>query len=211
MAKRKTSGASPSGPEKSSPKRSASPAQGAISKAQAVYQLKITLRGARPPIWRRVQVKDMTLAELHGIIQEAMGWGFSHLYSFKVGGVEYGDPMMTGDELDMEDDGKARLSRLIRGENFKFSYTYDFGDNWDHEILVEKILPPENDRDYPVCLAGKRACPPEDIGGVWGYLEFVAAMADPKHPRHEEFSEWFEDPFDPEAFEIDEVNRRLLG
>ncbi len=119
--------------------------------------------------------------------------------------------MTTGGELDMEDDGKARLSRIIGGENFKFSYTYDFGDNWEHEILVEKILPPEEDRDYPVCLAGKRACPPEDIGGVWGYMEFVEAMRDPKHPRHEEFSEWCEDPFDPEAFDVDEVNGRLLG
>jgi hypothetical protein len=207
MAKRKSSSEGAAG----SAKAAAKPRSEPVKKTGAVYQLKITLRDVRPPIWRRVQVKDCTLAELHEIIQVAMGWEFAHLYSFKVDGVDYGDLGMTGDELDMRDDRRAKLSRLVRGEKFKFRYTYDFGDNWEHEIVVEKILSPEEGKTYPVCVDGKRAGPPEDVGGAWGYMDFVDAMRDPKHPQHGEFTEWFEDPFDPEAFDIDEVNRELAG
>ena len=213
MAKRKNGSASEAGSGKPPAKRSAKPKSKTepVKKTEAVYQLKITLRDVRPPIWRRVQVKDCSLAELHEIIQVAMGWEFSHLYSFEVNGVEYGDLDMTGDELDMKDDRRAKLSRLVRGEEFKFHYTYDFGDNWQHDIVVEKVLPPEAGKTYPVCVHGKRSGPPEDVGGPWGYMGFVEAMRDPKHPQHDEFTEWYEDPFDPEAFDIDEVNRRLAG
>ena len=207
MAKRKNSGEGMPGSGKKPAKRTAK--SDPVKKTEAVYQLKITLRDVRPPVWRRVQVEDCTLAELHEIIQVAMGWKFSHLYSFEVDGSEYGDPEMTGGELDMKSDRRAKLSRLIRGEKFKFSYTYDFGDNWEHEILVEKILPPEDGRAYPVCVDGKRAGPPEDVGGAWGYMELIEAVRDPNHERHEEFQEWFEDEFDPEAFDIDAVNLRL--
>src|SRR4029077_785870 len=133
-------------------------------------------------------------------IQVAMGWDFSHLYSFEVNGIDYGDPEMTGGELDMEDDSRAKLSHLVPGEKFKFHYTYDFGDSWEHEIVVEKLLPPEKGRAYPVCVDGKRACPPEDVGGAWGYLEFIEAKRNPDHERHDELSEWFEGEFDPEEF-----------
>ena len=186
------------------------PGREPVKKTGAVYQLKIALRNVRPRIWRRVQVRDCTLAELHEIIQVAMGWEFSHLYSFNIGGVDYGDLDMTGDELDMKDARRARLCRLVRGEKFKFRYTYDFGDNWEHEIVVEKILPPEEGKTYPVCVDGKRAGPPEDVGGVWGYMDFIEAIRDPKHPQHRELAEWYEAPFDPEAFDIDELNRRLV-
>ena len=209
MAKRKTSGEGAADSAKASAQQATEPKPEPINKAKAVYQLKITLRDFRPPIWRRVQVKDCTLSELHEVIQVAIGWQFSHLYAFEVDGIEYSDPDMTGGELDIKDDRRAKLSRLVRGEEFKFHYTYDFGDNWEHEIVVEKILPLEKGRNYPVCVAGKRADPPEDVGAGWGYMEFVEAMRDPKHPRHAEFKEWYEDPFDPEAFDIDEVNRRL--
>jgi hypothetical protein len=211
MARRKTSSEGSSTPGKPPAKRAATPKAQAepVKETGVVYQLKITLRDSRPPIWRRVQVKDSTLSQLHPIIQAAMGWEFSHLYSFKVDGIDYADPDMTGDDLEMEDDRKAKLSRLVTGEKFKFRYTYDFGDNWQHDIVVEKVLPPEPGKTYPVCVDGKRAGPPEDIGGVWGYVEFIEAMQDPKHPRHDEFADWFEDEFDPEVFDIDEVNRRL--
>lgn len=209
MAKRKSSSEDATGSAKPPAGRAAKPKAGPAEKAGAVYQLKITLRGVRPPIWRRVQVKDCSLAELHEVIQVAMGWESYHLYAFEVGGIEYGDLDMRDDPFEMKDDRRARLSRLVRGEKFKFHYTYDFGDNWEHEIVVEKILSPEEGKSYPVCVAGKRAGPPEDVGGVWGYVEFVEAMRDPKHPQHRELSEWYEDPFDPEAFDIDEVNRRL--
>jgi hypothetical protein len=211
MAKRKTSSKGASAPGKEPVKRAAKPKPKAepVKKTEALYQLKITLRDSRPPIWRRVQVEDCTLAELHEIIQVVMGWEFAHLYSFKVDGIDYADLDMTGDELDMKDDRKAKLSRLVRGEKFKFRYTYDFGDNWEHEIVVEKILAPEEGQTYPICVDGKRAGPPEDVGGVWGYFEFIEAMQNPKHARHAEFAEWFEDEFDPEAFDIETVNSQL--
>jgi len=207
MAKRKTSSEGVPATGKTPAKRRATSEP--VKKTEAIYQLKITLRGVQPPIWRRVQIKDCTLSELHEIIQMAMGWDFSHLYSFEVNRIDYGNPEMTGDDLDMEDDRRAKLSRLVRGEKFKFRYTYDFGDNWEHEILVEKILPPEEGRAYPVCVDGKRACPPEDVGGTWRYMELIEAVRDPDHERHEEFKDDFKDELDPEAFNIDAVNMRL--
>jgi Plasmid pRiA4b ORF-3-like protein len=207
MAKRKTSGEDVPASGKKPAKRAAKSEP--VKKTEAVYQLKITLRDVRPPVWRRVQVEDCTLSELHKIIQVAMGWEFSHLYSFEVTGIDYGDHEMTGGDLDMENDRRAKLSRLVRGEKFKFGYTYDFGDNWEHEIVVEKILLPEEGRAYPVCVDGKRACPPEDVGGAWGYMELIEAIRDPDHERHEEFEDEFQDEFDPDVFDIDAVNRRL--
>ena len=202
-----------SGSGKPPAKRAAKPKAKAepVKKTEAVYQLKITLRDIRPPIWRRVQVKDCTLAELHEIIQVAMGWEFSHLYSFEVDGIDYGDLDMTGDELDMKDDRRAKLSRLVRGEKFKFRYTYDFGDNWEHEIVVEKILPPEEGKTYPVCVDGKRAGPPEDVGapGVTWISSRPCATRNIRSTMSSRSG--IDDPFDPEAFDIDEVNRELAG
>jgi hypothetical protein len=175
--------------------------------AGKVYQLKITLMDIRPPIWRRVLVPDCPLTRLHEIIQVAMGWENYHLYDFEAGGERYTDPRGMAD-LDMEDASRARLSQVARKEKAKFRYTYDFGDNWQHEVLVEKVLPPEEGQAYPVCVAGKRACPPEDVGGPWGYLEFAEAIQDPEHERHEEFLEW-RGEFDPEAFDPDAVNEKL--
>ena len=178
-----------------------------LKAAGKVYQLKITLKDVRPPIWRRVLVLDCSLAELHEVIQTAMGWENYHLYDFEVGGQRYTDPRGM-DELDMEDASRARLSQVAPKEKAKFRYTYDFGDNWQHEVLVEKFLLPEEEQEYPVCVAGKRACPPEDVGGPWGYMEFAEAILDPKHERHEEFLEW-RGEFVPEAFDLDAVNKRL--
>ena len=181
----------------------AQPSQG----RKTVYQLKITLKDIRPPIWRRVLVPDCSLTKLHEIIQVAMGWENYHLYDFEVGGERYTDPRGM-DDLDMEDASRAKLSQVAPREKAKFRYTYDFGDNWQHEVLVEKFLPPEEGRTYPVCVAGKRACPPEDVGGPWGYMEFAEAIRDPKHEQHEEFLEW-RGEFDPEAFDPDAVNEEL--
>lgn len=175
--------------------------------ASAIYQLKISLRGLRPPVWRRVLVAgDVTLDRLHEIIQAVMGWTDSHLHQFSVGKIFYADPEF---ELDARDEARMTLGRAVPGEKSRFSYEYDFGDGWEHEILVEKILPREEGRRCPVCIAGKRACPPDDVGGVWGYVEFLAAIGDPKHPEHETMLEWIGGEFDPERFDIDEVNQRL--
>jgi hypothetical protein len=176
-----------------------------------IYQLKITLRGSKPPIWRRVQVRsDINLATLHRIIQEAMGWTDSHLHQFRVGETYYGVP----DQDDFgfsetEDEKTAKLNQLLSRPKAKFIYEYDFGDSWEHEVLLEKILPPDPAVHYPVCIAGKRACPPEDCGGVWGYENFLEAIQNPDHPEHEEFVEWIGGSFDPEAFDIADVNRAL--
>jgi hypothetical protein len=175
----------------------------------AVYQLKITLKGSRPPIWRRVLVADdTTLAKLNHIIQIAMGWTNSHLHDFTIQGQRYSEPS-PDDWEPVKDERRYKLSQLVTGAKFKFVYQYDFGDSWDHEILVEKILPPEPGAHYPVCATGKRACPPEDAGGVWGYATFLEAINDPSHEEHEMYLEWIGGGFDPEAFNLDAVNAWL--
>ena len=189
--------------------KAAKGASRAKSKApSACYQLKITLKDAKPPIWRRILVPDCTLADLHDFIQQAMGWGNCHMWEFQINGDHFGDAEFM-EELEMEDAGRAQLGRLLTREKLKFTYIYDFGDNWRHEILVEKILPPEPGREVPACLAGKRACPPDDVGGIWGYEDFVEAAKDPKHPEHAERMEWAGGEFDPEAFDVDAVNAAL--
>jgi hypothetical protein len=112
-------------------------------------------------------------------------------------------------ELDVEDARTVPLDTLVRGEKSKFLYKYDFGDSWKHELLVEKILPQEEGKRYPLCLTGKHACPSEDCGGIWGYVDFLEAIRDPKHAEHEAMLEWVGGEFDPDAFDLEEVNREI--
>ena len=184
-----------------------------MSKA-SIYQIKITLNHSKPPIWRRLLIaSDTTLAQLHAIIQEAMGWHNSHLHAFDIFGEQFSAPIPYDPghlkELGMKNTRGVRLNKLITAEGDKFRYEYDFGDSWEHDILVEKILPPDPGQKLPVCIKGKRACPPEDVGGVWGYDTFLEAIKDPDHPEHEMFAGWIGSDFDPEAFDLDEVNQRL--
>jgi hypothetical protein len=175
----------------------------------SVHQLKVALTGIRPPIWRRLQVSSaINLRRLHDVIQAAMGWTQSHLYQFEVGEMEYGEP---DEEFGMPiRSAKATPLRKIAPEpGVVFSYEYDFGDSWQHRIEVEKVLLPEPGVGYPRCLAGKRACPPEDVGGIFGYEEFLQAIRDPKHPEHETMLEWVGGAFDPEAFDLQAVNEEL--
>jgi hypothetical protein len=148
--------------------------------ASLVYQLKITLRDIKPPVWRRVQVKDCTLAQLHDIIQTCMGWDDAHLHEFEIGGERYGDPLQWqddfGGEMEVGNEGKVKLSQVVDQGLKKFGYVYDMGDNWGHTIQVEKVLDAEPGVRYPRCVAGKRACPPEDCGGPWGYGDFLQAI-----------------------------------
>lgn len=175
--------------------------------SDTVYQLKVTLTDSRPPIWRRIQVpSDITLGKLHRILQAAMGWTDSHLHRFDVKGVSYG---LADPELDFRSERSAKLNEVAPTEGFKFRYEYDFGDSWMHNIVVEKILPADPDQRYPVCIKGKRACPPEDCGGVWGYAELEETLKDPSHPEHEEMMEWLDGDFDPEAFDLEQVNQEL--
>jgi hypothetical protein len=143
----------------------------------AIYQIKVTLRSVKPPIWRRLLVDaNANLAQLHEAIQMAMGWGGYHLHEFECFGEQYGPPSYEN-EFGTEpvlDERKAKLSSVLGGVGAKATYQYDFGDDWVHKIVVEKVLAPEVGREYPVCVAGKRACPPEDCGGPWGYQDMVA-------------------------------------
>jgi hypothetical protein len=170
--------------------------------AGVIYQLKITLRDTKPPVWRRVQVQDCTLGRLHDVIQTCMGWTNSHLHAFEVGGEQYSEPDPDG-MMETEDERKVKLSQVVARGFKKFAYTYDFGDNWDHTVEVEKTLEAEPGVRYPRCVDGKRACPPEDCGGPWGYADFLKAIRDPKHPEHEDMLEWAGDGFDPEEFDVE--------
>ncbi len=174
-----------------------------------IYQIKVTLKHSKPPIWRRIQVRgDTKLSKLHLILQEVMGWENYHLHQFIVGGTYISEPHLD-DFYEVEDERKFTLAQIVPGEKLKFTYEYDFGDNWQHELLVEKILPPEAGVDYPRCIKGKRACPPEDVGGVWGYDDFLDAIKDPDHPEHDDMLEWVGGEFEPEEFDLDAVNEAL--
>jgi hypothetical protein len=179
-----------------------------------VYQLKIALDFIRPMIWRRVQTKDCTLAKLHDIIQAVMGWDDYHLHEFEIDKKRYGDPIQWhndfwGDDPEIGNEGKVKLSRLVEPGVKKFHYQYDMGDSWWHIITVEKTLPAEAGVKYPRCVAGERACPPEDCGGPWGYGDFVDAIQNPKHERHADLLEWIGGHFDPEAFDLEAANEEL--
>ena len=174
-----------------------------------IYQIKITLNNISPPVWRRVLVhRDTNLHELHNIIQYVMGWDRYHLHEYDVNGQSYSEP--DADVEYSEDERKVKLGQLGLRENNSFHYIYDFGDDWRHKITLEKKLPIEDDKRYPVCIAGKRACPPEDCGGPWGYTDFLEAIKNPEHEDHEEMMEWVGEDFDPEYFDIDEVNKYLV-
>lgn len=186
--------------------------QNSRSKATDVaYQIKITLDGSKPPIWRRLRVPDCTLQELHDVVQLAMGWMNCHLHEFQAGKERFSSADMDDFDPDDEasDESNVRLSDLVEQGHKKLQYWYDFGDDWRHTIAIEKTLDAAADNEYPTCTAGARACPPEDVGGIWGYYDLLEALADTKHDRHEELVEWLGDEFDPEEFDVDRINQQL--
>ena len=180
-------------------------------KFSQVYQFKITLMGTKPPIWRRIQVpKTYTFWDLHVAIQDAMGWLDYHLHEFEIPHpstdltVNIGIP---DDEFGREviPGWETKIADYFSRENQSAVYTYDFGDDWRHKIELEKILPTEKGVKYPLCIKGRRACPPEDCGGVWGYGDFLEIIKDPNHEEHQEMLEWAGGEFDPEHFDAKEV------
>jgi len=181
-----------------------------------VFQLKLTLEGSQPAIWRRLWVPaGISLADLHGVIQIAMDWQDDHLHQFIAGTRNRGpltyfsDPVMVGDE-ECLDEARARLDALLLKPKDKLRYEYDFGDSWLHSLVLEKILTqPAVEAALPRCIAGERACPPEDSGGVGGWEAIREALADPSHPDHEAYGEVFDFPFDPEAFDLEAINTAL--
>jgi len=177
-----------------------------------LYRLKITLRDCKPPIWRRVVVRaDMKLDRLHRVIQIAMGLTDSHLHQFLSGGAHYGQPDLEGDDFGSEtlNEKHYTVADLAPGAKQKFIYEYDFGDSWEDEVLVEEVLPPDPDFKHPVCLVGANACPPEDCGGIPGYYDLLAALADPKREQHEEMKEWVGVAWDATRFSLEDANAGL--
>lgn len=182
------------------------------SNPNAVYQFKVTLLDIKPAIWRRILIPDCTLVDLHEYIQRAFGWENYHLHQFEIGGAHYSQPAPDGDdfEMDFEDETDVLLSKLIpkSAKRTRWIYEYDFGDGWRHEVLFERFPAIDPQVKYPLCSEGERACPPEDCGGPWGYAGILAAIADPKHERHDEILQW-RGPFDPEVFDAKKATKEM--
>jgi hypothetical protein len=178
-----------------------------------IVQIKVKLLGVtKPPVWRRVQLRaDTRLDQLHEILQAALGWENYHLHAFSFGEQEFGprDPELG---LDFSDERRVTLGELT-DLGARFRYTYDFGDNWEHEILVEDLLDPDPETHYPILVAAKGACPPEDCGGTWGYADLKEILADPGHDEHQERLEWLglenASEFDPNAVTLEQLEEEL--
>jgi hypothetical protein len=180
-----------------------------MTASDEILQLKISLVGvSKPPVWRRVLVPaTMRLDRLHDVIQVAMGWGNYHLHAFEAGGVDYGPP---DPELDHVDERRTATGDVLHEPGDRMRYVYDFGDHWQHDVILEEVLAAEPGTRYPVCLTGKGRCPPEDCGGVWGYADLRETLADPTHEEHADMVEWLglesAAEFDSHAFDADDVN-----
>lgn len=176
-----------------------------------IIQLKITIEGIQPPIWRRFLVSEnTTLLKLHDVVQEVMGWTNSHLHMFRIDGICFMDPRQDPDgDLESRAEDGVKLKDFVNAPGRAIEYEYDFGDSWNHTIEVEQISAVEKRFSHPRCLAGARACPPEDVGGIGGYQNFLEAIADPAHEEHAEYLAWVGGFFDPEAFDLAAVNAQL--
>jgi hypothetical protein len=175
------------------------------------YQLRIELKHVEPLIWRRVLVpENVTLAKFHIILQGAMGWHGGHLHEYEIGRLHYGipDDDWPGTEP-VIDERQVRLNSLVEAGARRFTYLYDFGDGWEHNIKVEDLVPPSSNGKLIQCTAGENACPPEDVGGPYAYIDFLAAIRDPTHSEHHTMLEWIGGSFDPAAFDLADVNERL--
>lgn len=172
-------------------------------------QLCVSLEDIEPRIWRRIQVPEsFTLKQLHRVIQTVMGWQDSHLHEFTLSGKRYGESNPEDGE-NVIDERTIRLRDLPLSIGVSIGYEYDFGDSWQHQVVLEKTLAPDLETIYPACVAGERSAPPEDVGGAGGYVEFLEAIADPDHEDHDANMEWVGGQFDPEAFSVAEANERL--
>lgn len=195
--------------------------QGQVSTPERIARLRVSLKGIEPAIWRRVEVPlTATLKALHDVIQAAFLWQDYHLHVFEVGEERYGVPDPEWDSLrSIRSEKGVRLAALIERGVASLTYTYDFGDDWQHRIEVEAIEAADPAAEYPRFVAGERRAPPEDIGGVLGYEEFVWAMARPRHREHAAMVRWYGGPYDPDDIGEAEIvvgvaklaRRRTLG
>jgi hypothetical protein len=186
------------------------PAPGPLLGPGSAFELlRVALRGVEPPIWRRFRVPaELSLPALHRVLQRVMGWRNAHLHEFVAGGISFSDPAEE-DNYDPIDERRLRLSQLIRRPGDRITYVYDFGDGWLHDLMLERVVHEPPVRSSVVCLAGARACPPEDCGGIGGYAAFLAAIGDPTDDRHDELRDWIGGHFDSEHFDLGAVNRAL--
>jgi|SRR5580704_3023197 hypothetical protein len=179
-----------------------------VPPGQPVVQLRVTLKQITPTIWRRLLVPgSVRLSKLHLMLQAAMGWTDSHLHDFRIGDTVYGTQIddYPDDEMNEND---VTVVEVLR-EQRRFVYQYDFGDSWEHEIVVEARWSSPVGLKFGVCLDGQNACPPEDCGGCPGYADFVEAVADPNHEDHERCLRWVGGSFDPTAFDLAAANAAL--
>ncbi|MEP6474426.1 MAG: plasmid pRiA4b ORF-3 family protein [Gemmatimonadota bacterium] len=174
-----------------------------------IYRLKVSLRDIKPPIWRKLEVPaELSLGQLHRVLQIAMGWTDTHLHQFEHDGVWYG-ARGAGADMEVQNEQRTRLAELIQRPKERLRYEYDFGDGWEHDIVLEAVVDSTPGVRYPRVINGARACPPEDVGGPPGYQLFLEAIADPRHPEHREFMEWCGGRFDAVAFHLEEINAAL--
>ena len=178
--------------------------------ASKIYELYVELDGIDPPVWRQIMVPStITLHKLHDVLQVVMGWTNSHLHSFEIGERTFSSTDAELDELKMQDETGHTLEVLLGESIREFTYEYDFGDSWRHHIELGSIAKPNTDWLYPLCVAGARAAPPDDVGGVGGYEEFLAAIGNPDHEEHDRMLTWIGGAFDPEGIDLNAVNRVL--
>ena len=185
--------------------------QGFASDQELALQLRIALRHIEPPIWRRLLVPDyLQLSQLHNVFQGAMGWTNSHLHEFSIGGLSYGpmDAEARAMGYPAFDEKRVRLWDFKRQPGITFTYIYDLGDNWEHDVEIEDFVAVAS-ADLPKVLDGARKCPPEDVGSVDGYMSFVEAVPDPSHEEHQAMLTWFGGRFDPEEFELASANEAV--
>lgn len=183
-------------------------------KPLTIYQFKITLLDTKPKIWRRIQIPDCKLNTLHYHIQAVMGWENSHLHHFDIKGERHGIPEHIDYDGDSSvvDSRKVMVSEIVPtdGKKIAFRYTYDFGDNWEHEVLFEGLVKPDPSTKYPVCIEGERAGPPENCGGTPGYEHLLGVLNDPENEEYDEMLEWVGADFDPERFDARIATVRMV-
>ncbi|MDH4449615.1 MAG: plasmid pRiA4b ORF-3 family protein [Rhodoferax sp.] len=180
--------------------------------ATRIFHLHIELLNVEPLVWRRVWVPEtVKLKKLDRIIQESMGWTHSHLHAFTIEGKRYGSQEQDdwGMDANLLDEKRYAIRDVLGEVGFEFSYVYDFGDDWMHRIVVERIEAATALNNWAMCVAGENACPPEDVGGPPGYEMFRDAMADKSHPHFADYWTWTGGPFDPKAFDMNLANKRV--
>jgi len=176
----------------------------------ATYQIQVALREIKPKIWRRLLIpSNLLLPDLHRVIQTSMGWDNMHLHQFTKNNTNYSVPAQEDWGEEIVDYRKIKVSDLLQKVKDKMIYEYDFGDGWEHEVILEKIIPSQNKIIYPHCIDGKMNCPPEDCGGIGGFENLLEILKNPKHKEYKGYIEWLGDDYNPTYFDVDLTNKDL--